>query len=76
MAGAWVAVSATIAALVAATFIPGRTRIIPLSSGELLVNVIPPSVNLEKIVYRQEKKSVRVTDGSQWYLDISDLAWR
>src|SRR5258708_35077684 len=53
-----------------------RTRIIPLGSGELLVNVIPPSVDLEKIIYKQEKKSVRVTDGGDWHLDISDLAWR
>jgi hypothetical protein len=53
-----------------------RTRIVPLGSGELLVNIIPPSVDLEKVVYKQEKKSVRVTDGSNWHLDISDLAWR
>jgi hypothetical protein len=53
-----------------------RTRIIGLGSGEVLVNVLPPSVDLAKIIYKQEKKSVRVTDGSDWYLDISDLAWR
>jgi hypothetical protein len=53
-----------------------RTRIIGLGSGDVLVNVLPPSVDLAKIVYKQEKKSVRVTDGSEWYLDISDLAWR
>jgi len=53
-----------------------RTRIISLLSGDLLVNVLPPSVDLEKIVYKQEKKSVRVTDGGKWSLEISDLAWR
>jgi hypothetical protein len=41
-----------------------------------LVNVLPPEVDLDKIVYKLEKKSVRVTDGSDWYLDISELACR
>jgi hypothetical protein len=53
-----------------------RTRILAISSGDLLVNVLPPEVNLDKIVYKLEKKAVRVTDGSEWYLDISELAWR
>jgi len=53
-----------------------RTRIIALASGDVLVNVIPDSVNLDAVVYKQEKKSVRVTDGSDWFLDISEMAWR
>jgi hypothetical protein len=53
-----------------------RTRILAISSGDLLVNVLPAHVELEKIVYKLEKKSVRVTDGSDWYLDISEFAWR
>jgi hypothetical protein len=53
-----------------------RTRIIALVSGDLLVNVLPHSVKLDKIIYKQEKGSVRVTDGSDWHMDISDFAWR
>lgn len=53
-----------------------RTRIVSLISGDLLVNILPPSVKLEKVVYKQEGKSVRVTDGGDWFMDISDLAWR
>ena len=53
-----------------------RTRIISVVSGDLLVNVIPPAVDLEKIIYKQEAKSVRVTDGSEWRLDLSEFAWR
>ena len=45
-------------------------------AGDLLVNILPPEVDLDKIVYKLEKKSVRVTDGSNWHLDISELAWR
>ncbi|MBI3848847.1 MAG: hypothetical protein HY298_00945 [Verrucomicrobia bacterium] len=53
-----------------------RTRIISVVSGDLLVNVIPESVDLESIVYKQEAKSVRVTDGGDWYLDLSEFTWR
>jgi|SRR5579883_3455894 len=53
-----------------------RTRIISLLTGDTLVNVLPPSVNLDKIIYKMEKKSVRVTDNEGWHMDISDLAWR
>jgi hypothetical protein len=52
-----------------------RTRLIAISSGDLLLNIIPPEVDLDKIVYRQEQKSVRVTDGSAWHLDLSEFAW-
>jgi hypothetical protein len=53
-----------------------RTRIISIVSGDLLVNIIPPSVELDKITYRQEKKGVRVTDGSDWFLDLSEFTWK
>jgi hypothetical protein len=53
-----------------------RTRIISLITGDVLVNILPPSVDLEKVVYKQENKSLRVTDGGDWHMDISDLAWR
>jgi hypothetical protein len=49
-----------------------RIRIISLSSGDLFVNVIPDFVDLHKIHYKQVKKAVRVTDGSSWYLDLSE----
>ena len=51
-------------------------RIISVISGDLLVNVIPVPVDLEKIVYKQEAKSVRVTDGADWHLDLSEFTWR
>ena len=53
-----------------------RTRLISVVSGDLLVNIIPSSVNLEKIAYKQEKKSVRVSDGSDWFLDLSEFTWK
>jgi hypothetical protein len=53
-----------------------RTRIISLVSGDLLVNIIPPSVDLEKISYKLEKKSVRVSAGPEWHLDLSEFTWK
>ena len=52
-----------------------RTRIIALSSGECIVNVLPSHVNLDNIVYHQEKKVIRVTDGGDWHLDITEVTW-
>lgn len=55
---------------------PGkRIRIISVASGDTFVNVIPDTVDLENITYQQEKKAIRVSDGSDWFLDISEVAW-
>lgn len=53
-----------------------RTRIVSIASGEVLVNVLPQEVDLDKIVYKIEAKALRVTDGSDWHLDISEVTWR
>src|SRR5262245_45075245 len=52
-----------------------RTRLVSVISGDVLINVLPQKVNLEKIFYKQERKAVRVTDGSDWYLDLSEYTW-
>jgi hypothetical protein len=52
-----------------------RTRIVSLLSGDILVNIIPPAVDLDKVTYQQEAKAVRVTDGSNWHLDLSEFPW-
>lgn len=52
-----------------------RTRLVSVVSGDVLVNVLPAKVNLDKIVYKQERKAVRVTDGSEWHLDLSEYTW-
>ena len=46
-----------------------------LLSGDTLVNIIPPAVDLDKVTYQQEAKAVRVTDGSNWHLDLSEFPW-
>lgn len=52
-----------------------RTRIVSVISGDVLLNILPPKVDLSKIVYKQERKAVRVTDGSDWHLDLSEFTW-
>lgn len=52
-----------------------RTRIVSLISGDVFVNILPAEVDIENVVYRQENKMVRVTDGSDWHLDLSEVTW-
>jgi hypothetical protein len=52
-----------------------RTRLVSITSGDVLVNIIPKNVSLDKIVYKQVRKAVRVTDGSDWHLDLSEYTW-
>ncbi len=52
-----------------------RTRIISLTAGDVFVNVIPPTIELDKIRYESKGRDTRVTDGSDWYLDIKEFGW-
>lgn len=53
-----------------------RTRVVSLVSGDIIVNVIPESVDLDNIVYKLEGAGVRVSDGTDWHLDLSEVGWR
>ena len=53
-----------------------RTRIVSVVSGEIIVNVLPPQTALEKVVYKLEGAAVRVTDGTEWHLDLSEVGWK
>jgi hypothetical protein len=49
-----------------------RTRIIPLSSAEVIVNILPATVDIDKIAYSAVAGGkLHITDGTQWHLDIS-----
>jgi hypothetical protein len=53
---------------------PERTRIIALTSGMLIINILPPQVDIEKITYKQSSVDhIAVSDGSDWHLDLSHL---
>jgi hypothetical protein len=52
-----------------------RVRIIPLDCESVIVHILPKAVNIEKITYKYDVSggAVRVTDGSDWHLDLSNL---
>ena len=51
-----------------------RTRVIPLDTGVVIVNVLPPHVDVDKVTYTYKSPSeFVVSDGSGWHLDLSHL---
>lgn len=51
-----------------------RTRVIPLDSGDVIVNVLPADVHIEKITYKYRPGGdTLVSDGSDWHLDLTHL---
>ncbi len=49
-----------------------RTRIIPLSSSGVIVNILPTTVDIDKIKYCGVLGGqLHITDGTNWHLDIS-----
>lgn len=51
-----------------------RTRLISLMDAELIINVLPRSVNLDAIHYLLKDGSLTVTDGD-WRMDIKEFGW-
>ena len=51
-----------------------RTKIFSLMDGTLIVNVVPPSVNLEKVRYELNDRVLLVTEGT-WKMDIKEFGW-
>jgi hypothetical protein len=55
---------------------PGRRiKLIPIDSGDVIVNVIPETVDLERVAYEIKDSSLRVTDGSDWIMDVKEFGW-
>lgn len=52
-----------------------RTKMVPISSGDVIVNVIPESVDLERVAYELKERSLLVTDGSSWSMDVKEFGW-
>ena len=51
-----------------------RTRIIPLASAGVIVNILPASVDIDRITYGYAvgaEGKLHITDGSTWHLDIN-----
>jgi len=52
-----------------------RTRIISLHAGNVFVNVLPSTVDLDQVRYESKGRNLRVTDGSDWHLDMKEFGW-
>jgi hypothetical protein len=52
-----------------------RIKLIAISSGDLIVNVIPPTVQVERVTYELKDRSLVVTDGSNWSMDVKEFGW-
>lgn len=51
-----------------------RTRVIPLATAGVMVNVLPPEVNINQIKYSSiAGGQLRISDGSDWHLDINPV---
>jgi hypothetical protein len=52
-----------------------RTKLIPLSSGDVIVNVLPTNVDVERVHYDVDDRRLWVTDGNGWKMDVKEFAW-
>jgi hypothetical protein len=52
-----------------------RTKFVPIGSGDVIVNIIPETVDLEQVVYELKDRSLVVTDGSAWSMEVKEFGW-
>lgn len=52
-----------------------RTKLIPILSGDVIVNVVSKSVDVEKVIYELKNRSLVVTDGSAWSMEVKEFGW-
>ncbi len=52
-----------------------RTKLVPVASGDVIVNVIPEDVDLERVGYEIKYRTLWVTDGTGWSMDLKEFGW-
>ena len=52
-----------------------RIKLIPILSGEVIVNIIPGAVDLDRVSYELKNRTLLVTDGGVWSMDVKDFGW-
>lgn len=50
-----------------------RTRLIPLGSGGVIINVLPPETSVEAARYEDQDGRLVVSDGAAFRLDINEF---
>lgn len=52
-----------------------RTKLIPLASGDVIVNVLPEDLDTEQVRYELDGRKLWVTDGNGWKMDVKEFGW-
>jgi len=52
-----------------------RIKLIPIASGDVIVNVIPPTVDIEQVQYQVADRTLWVSDGDGWKMDVKEFGW-
>ena len=48
---------------------------IHVMSGDVIVKVIPETVDLEQVAYELKDRSLVVTDGGAWSMEVKEFGW-
>ncbi len=52
-----------------------RIKLISLTTGDLIINVLPTTVDLEEVHYELKNRTLQVTDGKGWTMDVKEFGW-
>ena len=52
-----------------------RVKIVPLTDGELIINILPPTLCLEDLRYEEHEHRLCLTDGRNWKMDLKEFGW-
>lgn len=52
-----------------------RTKLVPVASGDVIVNVLPADVDLDRVRYELRERSLFVTDDRSWSMDVKEFGW-
>jgi hypothetical protein len=52
-----------------------RTKLVPIESGDVIVNVLPESLDIEEVRYVLSERTLWVTDGNGWKMDVKEFGW-
>ena len=52
-----------------------RTKLIPIASGDVIVNVLPREIEPERVRYELKQRALFVTSGEAWSMDVKEFGW-
>jgi len=52
-----------------------RTKLVPIGSGDVIVNILPEPVDIEEVRYVLSERTLWITDGNGWKMDVKEFGW-